>query len=139
MSPRLTVIEKEDVKNFRSPSRPLRARSMHGQVQRLEVQPIRHHQLDPCLAARRNHPAAFIDGHRHRLLAQHVDAGTRRTNRVFGMHGVRQGDVDGVDDAQALVELLVRECVVQSVSPSQFAAFRAVAADNAVSCELRLA
>ena len=68
----------------------------HLQVDLLEVQPIRDHQLDPLLAARVDHALAFIDRHRHRFLTQHVDAGPRRPNRVLGVHRVGQRDIDRV-------------------------------------------
>ena len=81
----------------------------HRQVQLVEVQPIRDHQLDAADRARLDHLLALGHGDRHRLLAQHVDAGVGRSHGVFRVHRVRQRDVDGVHLREAVVDLLVGE------------------------------
>jgi hypothetical protein len=43
-----------------------------GQIHRLDVQPIGHHQLDLRLVAGRNHLTTLLDRHSQWLLTQHV-------------------------------------------------------------------
>ena len=73
------------------------------------MQAVGDHQLDRGLARGLRHLLAFVLGHRHRLLAQHVHARARGAHGVLAVHAVRQRDVDRVDRAalQALVVLLV--------------------------------
>ena len=59
-----------------------------------------------------------------------MDAGTGGPDRVFGVHGVRQGNVDGIDDAEALVELLVGEGMVNPISAADLTALGPVPADD---------
>ena len=58
------------------------------------------------------------------------DPGTRRTDRVLGVHGVRQGNVDGVHDIEARVEFVVGECMIQTIAFGDLSEFRAIAADD---------
>jgi hypothetical protein len=76
-----------------------------------------------------NHPLAFADGDRHRLLAQHVDAGLGGADRVLGVLRVGQGDVDGVDLLEAGVVVVVAE-VGHAVAAGDLAPLGPVAADD---------
>jgi hypothetical protein len=76
-------------------------------VDRLEVKSLRNHELRVRPTPRVDHPLALLDGDRHRLLGQQLDTRVRRSNRVVGMHRVRQGDVDGVHLAEAVLVLVV--------------------------------
>ena len=66
-------------------------------VVRVVLQAIGDHQQALGLGAGAHHAFGVGDAGRHRLLAQHVLAGLRRAHGVFGMHVVRQHDVDEVD------------------------------------------
>ena len=130
ISPGLTVIENDELKNFGSPIRPRRTRSDHAQVDLLEVQPIRNHQADAMAAAGRDHPSALLDGDRHRLLAEHVHAGACGADRVLGVHRVRQRDVDGVHLLEAGIVVVVSERVFDAVRAGQLLQLGAVVADE---------
>jgi len=84
-----------------------------------------------CFLARGDHLPAFLGRDRHRLLAEDVDPGLCRADRVLGVHRVRQRDVDRVDYAQAVVELVVVEGVLDAIPPRELTALRTVAADDA--------
>src|SRR5688572_1699063 len=79
------------------------------QVDFLEVQPVGDHQLDAIPAARVDHAPALTHRHRHRLLAQHMHAGPRRSDRVLGMEMIRERNIHGVHLLEALLVLRVRE------------------------------
>ena len=59
---------------------------------RRELAAIGDRQLHAGLLAARDHLAAFRDGVRHRLLAQHVFASPRRAPRELGVLRIRQHD-----------------------------------------------
>ena len=59
-----------------------------------------------------------------------MDTGAGCSDRVFGVHGVRQRNVDRVDDAETLVEVLVREGVLNPIPASHLTALGTVAADD---------
>ena len=79
----------------------------HPQVDLLEVQAVGDHQLDAVLGAGGDHPLALGGGHRHRLLAQDVDAGARGANRILRVLRVGQRDVDRVDVLEAGLVVVV--------------------------------
>ena len=110
------------------------------QVDLLEVQPIRNHQLDAILAAGVDHPLAFVGGDRHRLLAEHVNAGFGGTNRVLGVHRIRQRDVDGIHLFEARVVVVVGKRAADAIllAPAS-CSFAASSLTSAARRELRLA
>jgi hypothetical protein len=57
----------------------------HVERERLEVQAVGGHHLDPAGVTGRQHRRALGIGHRQRLLAQHMDAGPRRLYRLLRM------------------------------------------------------
>ena len=139
MSPRRTVIENDELKNFRL-TNPAATRQLDRvEIDRLEVQPIRDHQLDVVRPARGDHLPAFLDRDRHRLFAQHVDAGPGGANRVLGVHRIGQRDVDGIDAAQALVEFVVVERVIEPIPLRDLAPLGSIAADDCSEREFRRA
>ena len=75
----------------------------------LVVQPIGDHQFDSGGTAGVDHAAALGGGDVHGLLAEDVLAGTGGADGVLGVHGVGEGDVDGVDGGVGgdAVEVLV--------------------------------
>jgi hypothetical protein len=96
----------------------------------LEMQPIRDHHLHAMLAACVDHRLTFLDRHSHRLLAEHVDAGTCRPNGIFCMHRVRQRDVHGIEARQALLEIVVRKQLVDPIFPAQRLELAKIVADE---------
>ena len=44
-----------------------------------------------------DHLSAFLLGDRHRLFTEHMDASFSRSNRIFAVHTIRQGNIDRVD------------------------------------------
>ena len=99
------------------------------QVQLLEVEAVRDHQLHRRRSARVDHLLALRFGHGHRLFAEHVDAGVRRPHGVFGVHRVRQRNVDGVHLRQAVLDLLVGERL-HAVSLGELTTLHRIAADQ---------
>ena len=96
------------------------------------MEPVRDHQLDLRVLRHVNHRAALARGHRHRLLAQHVQAGLGGGDRPFGVHAVGERDVDRVHHAareQVLGVPVVRQ-VLDSVAASQLAQLAAVVRDQ---------
>jgi hypothetical protein len=77
-----------------------------------------------------DHLSTFLNRDRHRFFAQNMDASPGRSDRVVGVHGVRESNVDGVDHTETLVELLVGEGVFNPVPPGDFSAFDTVPADD---------
>ena len=67
------------------------------QVGGLVVAAVGDHELDVGVAAGRDHGCGIGDGDAHGLLAEDVLAGAGGADGVLGVHGVGQGDVDGVD------------------------------------------
>src|SRR4029450_13891802 len=53
-----------------------------------------------------------------------------RPHGVFGMHRIRQRDVHRIDLVQAVLELIVREGVLESVALPKFPPFRSIVADD---------
>ena len=53
-----------------------------------------------------------------------------RPHGVFGMHRIRQRDVHRIDLVQAVLELIVREGVLESVAFAKFPPFRSVVAHD---------
>ena len=94
------------------------------------MEPVRDHQLDLRFATRGDHLSTFLNRDRHRFFAQNMDTGPGCSDRVVGVHGVRESNVDGVDDTETLVELLVGEGVVNPIPPGHLSAFGTVPADD---------
>ena len=77
---------------------PARADELpHRDPGRVEAVHERLHQVDAGGLAGGDHPLGVGRGHRQRLLAQDVLAGTGRGDRPLGVEVVGQRDVDGVD------------------------------------------
>ena len=130
MSPRRTVIENDDVKNFNSPSSPRRASSMAEIFSVFEMQTIRDHELDAARPARGDHLLALLDGDGHRFFAQDVDARLCRPDGVFRVHRVRQRDIHRVDFVQTVFELFVGEGVIEAVAPGDLSPLGPIIADD---------
>jgi hypothetical protein len=94
------------------------------------MQSVRDHQLDLGLAGRGDHLTTLLDRGRHWLFTQHMDAGAGGSDCVLGVHRVWQGNVDGVDHAETLVELFVGEGLLNPISASHLTSFGSVAADD---------
>ena len=104
----------------------------------LEMQAIGDHQPDVVLA-----PAAIMRSHSSVVTAIGFSQSTwtpasaaRTCTRV---HRVRQRDVDGVDDLEAVVERLVGECVGHVVPLLQRRSLSASSLTSAVSTEFSAA
>ena len=107
MSFRRTVIENDELKNFGSPIRPRRTRSTASRLISSKCSRYAIISLTPFSRQASIIRSALVGRDRHRLLAQHVHAGPGRADRVLGVHGVRQRDVDRVDLLEARVVLVV--------------------------------
>jgi hypothetical protein len=118
------------VEELRIPDPPAPHEIDDLQVDLLEVQPVGNHQLDATAPARPDHPPALVHGDRHRLLAEHVDAGVRGPDGVLGVLGIRQRDVDRVHLLEARLVLVVRVRAVDPVLARELAQLRWIAADQ---------
>ncbi len=80
-----------------------------AEIRRLIVAAIGDHQLDVCGLAGGNHLFAVGNAGGHRLFAEHMLAGLGGADGVFGMHGIRQRNIDRIDGGivRDLVEVLV--------------------------------
>ena len=59
-----------------------------------------------------------------------MDTSAGGSDRVLRVHGVWEGNVDGIDDAETLVELLVGKGLLNPISASHLTAFGPVPADD---------
>ena len=98
----------------------------------LGVEPVGRHQHDARRVSRRNHRLAFGNGDGQRLLNEGMDAGLGRTDRIVGMHGIGQCDVDGVNVPafQHLVILLVAIDVRNAIERGKLPGIGAIAGDK---------
>ena len=104
----------------------------HGQRSRLVVQPIGRHQEDARLSRGLDHRRTFRLGRGQRFLDQDMLARARRPDRIVGMHGVRQRDVDCIDRAvgQQSVIGLIGHHPGHAMKVCKLAALGKVARDN---------
>ena len=131
MSPRRTFIENDELKNLRLADLAARAHVDRGQVQRFEMQPIRDHQLDVAPSR----AAAIIRRHSSTVTAigfsqSTCTPGSRRANRVLGVHRVRQRDVDRIHHLQTFIVLVVGEGMLQPISLGDLTPLGSVAAHD---------
>jgi hypothetical protein len=59
-----------------------------------------------------------------------VNSGFRRTNGVFRMHRVRQGNVDGIHLLQTLIVFVVGEGLIYSILPAKFVTLGDIVTDE---------
>ena len=103
------------------------------------MEAIRGHQLDVGVLARGDHLLALAIGDGERLLAENMDARVGRANRERRVLRVGQRDVDGIDLAQAVLELVVGAACRRLVAIAQLSELLGVMADSACRTEFRLA
>ena len=96
------------------------------------MEPVCDHQLDPALLAHGLHTLRLVRVQPERLLAQDVDAGTRRPDHVLAVPIVGHGNVHRVHLAtsEILVVLVIAQRGVDAVFRAQAGQLRLVVRED---------